>query len=164
MLSFIRQGVMFVAVLALPVHARAQATVAAASFNTPRDSAKVAAIREMLALTHASDLAIKAMETSLPAQRAANPMIPAVFWDRFLTQAKSRRRELDDLIIVVYDRHFTTSELRQLIAFYKTPIGRKLLDEQPAIAQESIIAGQAWGQKIGMEVGQQLATEGVKVP
>ena len=154
------------AMLPAGVHAQATATPSGAprSASPIRDQAKAAAIREILTLTHASDQAILAMETSLPAQRAANPAIPAVFWDRFLTQAKARKGELEDQIMIVYDRHFSTDELRGLIAFYKTPVGQKMLQVQPIVVQESILAGQQWGQKIGMEVGQQLANEGVKVP
>jgi uncharacterized protein len=153
---------LFVALVAVtfPQRVHAQATPTGA----PRDQAKVAAIRDILALTHAADQAVLFMETSLPAQRAANPAIPGVFWDRFLAQAKSRKGELEDLIIAVYDRHFSTEELRQVAAFYRTPIGQKLLKELPAITQESILAGQEWGRRIGMEVGQQLEKEGVKVP
>ena len=142
---------------------RAQAT-ASASATAKVDPAKLAAIRELLAMSKAVDQSVLAMETSIPAQRAANPAIPAVFWDRFMTQVRSRKGELEDMIVVVYDRHFSTYELRQMVAFYRTPLGQKMLQSLPTIMQESMLAGQQWGQKLGMEVGQQLAAEGVKVP
>jgi uncharacterized protein len=124
------------------------------------DSVKAALIRQLLARTGAADQAIAAMEAMLPAQRAANPQIPAVFWDRFLAAARDRRGELVELIVPVYDRHFTTDELRQLVAFYETTLGQKLLAAQPAIARESIEAGQQWGARIGEEVAAKLQFEG----
>lgn len=138
------------------VHAQAQTA-------TVGDSAKAAVIHQLLNEVHAVDLAVTAMETSLPAQRAANPRIPAVFWDRFAALARSRASQLEDVLLVVYDRHFTTDELRQLLSFYRSPIGRKMLDAQPAILRESMAAGQLWGQKVGAEVAEQLAAEGIRI-
>jgi hypothetical protein len=103
------------------------------------------------------------MEASLPAQRQSNPRIPAVFWDRFLAQARASRGELIDMMAVVYERHFTTEEVRQLLQFFDTPIGRKLVTVQPTIAQESVLAGQLWGQRVGEAIGKQLAAEGVVI-
>lgn len=150
---------------AVPAGAQAQnaATTASSAVGSPRDSAKAALIRELLARTQAADQAIAAMEAALPGQRQSNPRIPAVFWDRFIAEARARRGEFVDMIGVVYDRHFTSGEIRQLLDFYDTPLGRKLLATQPAIAQESIEAGQLWGQRVGAEIVAQLAAEGVVV-
>jgi hypothetical protein len=150
------------AIMTIAFSARARTQTLAG--EAPRDSTKVALIRQLLDETHAVDLAVTAMETSLPAQRAANPRIPAVFWDRLLALVQARRDTLANLFVEIYDRHFSSAELQQMLAFYLSPVGRKLLGEQPAIVRESIIAGQAWGAQLGEEVGRQLAKEGVQVP
>jgi len=36
----------------------------------------------------------------------------------------------------IYARHFSASELREIIAFYRTPTGRKLLDTRPQLSAE----------------------------
>jgi hypothetical protein len=128
----------------------------------PHDSAKVALIHQLLTTTHAVDLAISAMEAAVPAQRAANPRIPAVFWDRFLAEARNRRGEFENIILNVYDRHFSSQELRQLISFYETPVGQKMISELPVVMQESTQAGQQWGGRIGASVASQLESEGVR--
>jgi hypothetical protein len=38
----------------------------------------------------------------------------------------------------IYARHFTADELRELVAFYKSPIGIKVRKEMPKISTESI--------------------------
>jgi hypothetical protein len=145
-----------------PARAVAQATAPAA---TPApDSAKLQLIHEVLTQSHVVDLMLQTMEMSAPAQRAANPQIPAAFWDRFLGAVRERRGELESLIVPIYDRHFTTDELRQLLAFYRSPIGQKMLTEQPAIARDAMDAGRVWGQQLGMEIGQQMAAEAKKAP
>lgn len=128
------------------------------------DAAKLQLIRSVLAESHAVDLMLQSMQNGAAAQRAANPAIPAVFWDRFLAAARERKGELEALFTQIYDRHFTADELRQLIAFYRTPIGQKLIAEQPAIAQDAMAAGQQWGQRLGTEIGQQMAAEAQKAP
>src|SRR3954468_2707861 len=128
------------------------------------DPVKLQLIRALLTESHAVDLMLQAMQAATPAQRAANPGIPPAFWDRFLSAARERRGELEALFIQIYDRHFTTDHLRQLLAFYRTPIGRKLLAEQPALAQEAMASGQQWGQRLGSEIGQKMAAEAQKAP
>lgn len=99
----------------------------------------------------------------MPVQKASNPRIPAVFWDRFLAQARARKGEFIDSLIPIYSRTFELSELKGLLQFYQSPLGRRLLAAQPAVMQESMQLGQRWGMRIGAEIGQQLAAEGVPI-
>ncbi len=55
----------------------------------------------------------------------------------------------------IYANNFTNDELRELIAFYDSPIGRKLVEKQPILSQQGAALGQAWGQRIGQEAGQE---------
>ena len=107
---------------------------------------------------------MQTMAAAAPAQRAANPGIPAEFWDRFLAAVQERKGELEALFIPIYDRHFSADELRQLLAFFRSPIGQKMLTEQPAIAREAMDAGREWGQHLGLEIGQKMAAEAQKAP
>jgi hypothetical protein len=40
--------------------------------------------------------------------------------------------------VPLYSRHFTAAEIRQLTAFYKTPVGIKMIAAMPQIAGESV--------------------------
>ncbi len=42
----------------------------------------------------------------------------------------------EDVVIKVYDKHFTEDEIKEIVAFYKTPTGRKTIDKVPAIMLE----------------------------
>jgi hypothetical protein len=127
------------------------------------DPAKVAVIRQILEVTHAADQVVGAIEASVPAQRASNPRIPAVFWDRFLAQARARRGEFIDSVVPIYSRTFELAELKTLLQFYQSPLGHRLLEAQPGVMRESMQLGQRWGARIGADIGQQLAAEGVHV-
>ena len=53
----------------------------------------------------------------------------------------------------LYARHFTVDEIRQLAAFYRSPIGVKMLATMPAVMSESM----ALGQKVMIPRVQKLA-------
>jgi len=61
-------------------------------------------------------------------------------------------------IVAVYARNFTIEEMRQITAFYGQPVGQKLLDKMPVVAQESMDVGRQFGQSIAGEL-QRLVIE-----
>lgn len=132
--------------------------------QTGVDPEKAAVITRILEVTRSADLMLMAMETALPAQRAANPSIPAVFWDRFIAAARDQRAALLDTMVPIYDRHFTLADLTELLRFYETPAGERLLEVTPLITRDAMLAGQRWGERIGEEVGAQLVREGLMPP
>ena len=140
------------------VGAIAPTPVRAQSASSP-DTAKVRLIRRLITDAHVTDQALQVIEQALPAQRAANPGVPAVFWDRFLEQARARRGELEDGYVALYDRNFTATELRGLVAFYESPIGKRFIEVQPTLTREGMAMGQEWGTRIGADVGRTLAAE-----
>jgi len=91
------------------------------------------------------------------AQRETNPQIPTAFWDAFMAHARRDTTRLIDMLVPIYASHLTQSELEELIRFYMSPIGQRLTAVQPAIIQESTVAGQNWGELIARIVGDSLA-------
>ena len=52
----------------------------------------------------------------------------------------------------LYASHFSEAELKQLLAFYKSPIGVKLIAEQPKVGEESLKFAQDWANKLSDQV------------
>src|SRR5689334_19455266 len=71
----------------------------------PVDPGKATTIRHLLDLTGAARLALSGMEAMVPAQRAANPQIPAAFWDAFLARARRGLPQLVDALVPIYAAH-----------------------------------------------------------
>jgi len=86
-----------------------------------------------------------------------------VFWERFLAQTRLHREEFVATLVSIYARTFEVSELEELLRFYNSPVGRRLLDVQPGLTKESVQAGQAWAARISADVRQQLTKEGVRL-
>ncbi|HSD37026.1 MAG TPA: DUF2059 domain-containing protein [Rhodocyclaceae bacterium] len=59
---------------------------------------------------------------------------------------------LIERMTIIYDRHFSHAEIQQLLVFYTTPLGKRVLTETPLIAQEGLIAGQQWGQSLNPDL------------
>jgi len=51
---------------------------------------------------------------------------------------------LVDRVIPIYDRHYTHNEIRALIKFYKSPLGKKMASIRPAITKEGIVVAEQW--------------------
>ena len=49
----------------------------------------------------------------------------------------------------LYVRHFSRDDISALVAFYKSPLGQKLITENPAIIKEALPLGKAWGEQAG---------------
>jgi hypothetical protein len=71
----------------------------------------------------------------------------------------ARSGELIDLMADVYARNFTAAEIRQVSEFYRGPAGQKFLEKMPAITQESMSAGQKWGQTVAGEMRSRIIEE-----
>ncbi len=129
--------------------------------QTSAPDPKTPVIRQILEETKTAEMLLTAIETNLPAQRAASPGIPAVFWERLVAAARTQRGDLIEALVPIYARNFELSELEGLLAFYRSPLGRRLLAIQPALMRDSAQAGQVWGMQLGMAIGEQLGKEGV---
>ena len=70
-----------------------------------------------------------------------------------------RMSELSGAVAQIYAKHFTEQELKDLLVFYKSPVGTKLLAEQPKIADASLKFAQDWANKLSDEVIAKMRTE-----
>ena len=53
---------------------------------------------------------------------------------------------------IIYKKHFSQADIKALIKFYESPIGKKLVKEQPSLMSESMEVGQNWGRSLGEKV------------
>jgi hypothetical protein len=70
-----------------------------------------------------------------------------------------RRAEILEEVATIYAQHFTEQELKDLVAFYRTPLGRKLLAQEPIALDQSLKAAQAWAVRFSDEVIDRFKTE-----
>ena len=63
-----------------------------------------------------------------------------------------RFSELTNHVADLYVQRFSEAELKQLLAFYQSPLGKKLLQQQPQIVNSSMKYAQDWANKLSDEV------------
>jgi len=99
----------------------------------------------------------------LEAFRQSAPSVPSRAFDigkevldAEFAKAFSGPDSLLNLLVPIYARHLTQQEVKGLIAFYETELGRKTIAVMPAVMQESVQAGQEWGVKTAPRLQQVL--------
>ena len=61
-----------------------------------------------------------------------------------------------DGIATVYANNFTVQEMHEIEAFYRQPIGQKLLEKTPAVSQQALAVGQEIGRKAAEDLRRRL--------
>ncbi len=121
---------------------------------------KTADIEKLLEITGAlaigkqmSDVAVSQLSQAIKSSR---PDIPAELFTILEQEVNGLISEnipkFIALIIPVYDQHFTHDEIKGLIRFYQTDLGKKTIREMPLLMQESMTIGQQWGNALGPEI------------
>jgi hypothetical protein len=70
-----------------------------------------------------------------------------------------RLAQLKTEISKLYAQRFTEQELKDTLAFYKSPLGKKLLTEEPAFVEKTMTFAQDWAIKLNEEVLQRFRAE-----
>jgi len=119
---------------------------------------KVQDIRKLLEVTGAGQQGIVAMKQVVESYKAMELKVPEKFWNDFMNSVKAS--DLTDMIIPIYNKYLTHQEIKELLQFYESPVGKKLISVQPQIFRESYIKGQEWGKVLGEKVMKKLLEEG----
>ena len=70
-----------------------------------------------------------------------------------------RSAEVVNDVAKLYTSRFTEQELKDTLAFYKSPLGKKLLAEEPSILDQSMRNAQGWADRLSQEVMGKIRTE-----
>jgi hypothetical protein len=73
-----------------------------------------------------------------------------------------KRSEISTLIARIYAQHFTEAEIKQALTFYKSPLGKKLIQEEPRILEQSMGQVQTWGEAFQEQVMTRIRAEMTK--
>ena len=124
------------------------------SIKPPEHPATPEQVREYLTVTNADALSHAIMSQLLGSMRAAaNPAIPPSVWNEMDEQFK--KMDLIAAVLPAYQRYLSQEDMAAILAFYRSPAGRNILESQPyirSLTQESL-------QKAGREIGEKAARD-----
>jgi uncharacterized protein len=79
--------------------------------------------------------------------------------DDLIKQYSARTSELMNDSARIYASHFTEPELKQLLTFYQTPLGQKVITEEPKAADESMAMAGSWADRFSEEIIDKMRAE-----
>jgi len=157
-----------------PLPEQPQTAIAPPPSTEPSPEA-VAVAEEIIEVTGARAHSLKMVDAMLPtaidAIKRRLPDVPDSSLNLFRTTFRQEvEKSLPQMLheeARLYAIHFSPSELNDLLAFYRTALGQKMLVEQPKIFTELLPLAQAWGRVAGAQAVQaalqSLRQEGVKI-
>jgi hypothetical protein len=116
-------------------------------------------IRKLLELTGSGKIGVQVAQNMIVSFKKVYPSVPDEFWEGFKKELNSE--VLVEMVIPIYDKYYTETEIKELTDFYATPIGRKVITVTPLISQESMQAGQKWGKELGEKLYKDLNDKGL---
>ena len=146
-----RSGLCWVLTLGLAV-----APASVLGEDDDRTSAELA--MELIQVTGRVDATHQVMRSFSVYLRPAFPSVSDELWNELIESLD--HDEFAELVIPIYTKHYTREDLAGLLAFYRTPLGKRLLETNPAVMEESMAVGAAWGRKKAEEIVEELRTRG----
>jgi uncharacterized protein len=156
------------ALTAVPAEAQ-QKNAPAAPAATPLKAASPAALaaaKEILTMKNASAMYANAvpnlvqqtknvlLQSNLNYQKDLNEVAEIV-----AKNLAGREKEIGDGMAQVYANEFTEQELKDLVTFYKSPLGQKLLSNEPRAIQFSMSYMNQWAQQFAETINGQFRAE-----
>jgi hypothetical protein len=159
---------MGLALTAIPAEAQ-QKNAPAAPAATPLKAASPAALaaaKEILTMKNASAMYANAvpnlvqqtknvlLQSNLNYQKDLNEVAEIV-----AKNLAGREKEIGDGMAQVYANEFTEQELKDLVTFYKSTLGQKLLSNEPRAIQFSMSYMNQWAQQFAETINGQFRAE-----
>jgi hypothetical protein len=123
-----------------------------AAAQAPANPLTDAQAKQMLQMTGALDLKEQLLHSVMNYFRSSMPFMPKDVSDDL--EQSFEKLDLETPIIAIYKQHISSSDADAIIAFYKTPAGKDMIQAMPAIMQQS--------QQLGLQLGRKTAQEVVE--
>jgi hypothetical protein len=161
---------------ALPPQQPQATTPAASPPVVPEPAPEAVAVAEQIievtgAKAHSLAMVDAMIPTAIDAIKKRAPDVPDEALTRFRAAFRQEvEKSLPEMMHAearLYAIHFSAAELNELLAFYRTAVGQKMLVEQPKIFTEILPLAQVWGRTVGARAAEaaieSLRQEGVKI-
>ncbi|MDP3434842.1 MAG: DUF2059 domain-containing protein [Bacteroidota bacterium] len=89
------------------------------------------------------------------------PGVPDSIWVNLKNEVFDKEvLELTKQLVPLYQKHFTHEDVKEMISFYESPIGKKLAITTPIIGREAMQIGQTWGMNLMAKINGWLGEKG----
>jgi len=131
--------------LEAPAAPAAPAAVLAPKAGPTPTASHLKVAKELLDIVHVDRTTKQTLDVLLRMQLQQNPKLqPYEGVLRSFLQKYMSWDSLQDDYARFYAEALTEQELKQIIAFYKTPVGKKLVADEPRVLEDGMKAAQNW--------------------
>ena len=123
-------------------------------FTTAQTSKEVKIV-ELLETMGSTQAMKTSFEYMINYYKQNNPQISSQYWDNSLKHVDYN--ELVQKLVPVYSKHFTEQEIVDLLNFYNTSTGKKMIEKMPAILEESMEIGRKWGIELAQKIEEEIS-------
>jgi hypothetical protein len=111
-----------------------------APFASAQDAFKADAMKVIKASGAASTIDV--------AKKQILEMVPEAKRAAFLVEFEASLPSLYEKLAEIYMKEYTHDDIKQMLAFYETPVGKKIAGKAGAVYEQSTAAGQEWGMSL----------------
>ena len=79
--------------------------------------------------------------------------------EKLREEMSSFSRELVDSFVPFYDKHFTHEEIKELVQFYQSSTGQRLIEVTPQVVAEGMAVGQKFALKVIPKIMREITEE-----
>lgn len=123
-------------------------------------------ISRLLSLMKIVEGEVKSLEPIFEHFKRSVPNVPAKVWEDLKKEfdAEFTAEMILNTYVPIYARRFSATEVKELIKFYESPAGKKMVETMPLIREEAYMVGFERGQKIGQRLQERLRAKGYSPP
>lgn len=121
------------------------------------DPEKEKLIRQVMARTKEAEQAQERILQALAGMKLMMPRVGEKYWDKY--RQLITIDELRDRLVSVYDKHYTSEELSDLLKFYDSPLGKKISDEAIPVLRESMSIAQELSKRAAQSMAADFQAE-----
>lgn len=132
------------------------------SFTISYSQSKNVKAKELMSLMGQQNLSSNLSTLFIDQFRQKYPKVDEVFWKKMETEIDVN--SLIDSSTNIYEKYFTDKEIDELLEFYKSPLGKKMVQNVPLIIKESQSIGANWVMEVEKKIKNDLIKEGYLSP
>jgi hypothetical protein len=150
----VKKSLVILAFLLIPFVAFAQTS---SPSSATIDTEKGKLIRTLLGQTREVEMAQERIAQAQAGLKQMMPRLPEKYWEKY--RSLISENELRDRLAQVYDKRYTTDEIKSLIEFYGTPAGKKLSENAVPILRDSMTIAQEMSRRAAQTVTSEVNAE-----
>jgi len=123
-------------------------------------------VKRLVEATGIVERELSTTEPLLARMKQEMPNVPDKVWKEVEAEFRKvfTREMIIEMYAPIYSRHFQPDEVRRLLVFYNSPVGKKLVAEMPMIEMEAFVDGVRRGMNFGEKIRQMLKARGYDTP